>query len=39
MALYIPASRRRRQTILFVVAALVVGLVVGVLVGRASCRP
>ena len=36
MALYIPASRRRRQTIVFVVAALVVGLVVGVLAGRAS---
>ncbi len=36
MALYIPASRRRRQTIVFVVAALAVGLVVGVLAGRAS---
>jgi len=36
MALYIPASRRRRQTIAFVVAALVVGLIVGGLVGRAS---
>src|SRR5262245_7408059 len=36
MALYIPASRRRRQTILFAVVALVLGLVVGVLLGRAS---
>jgi hypothetical protein len=36
MALYIPASRRRRQTIGFVVAAVVVGLIIGVFVGRAS---
>ncbi len=36
MALYIPASRRRRRTILFVAAALVVGLIVGVFAGRAS---
>jgi len=36
MALYIPASRRRRQTIGFVVAALVLGLIIGGLVGRAS---
>src|SRR4051812_31675899 len=36
MALYIPASRRRRQTIGFVIARLVLGLIVGGLIGRAS---
>ena len=36
VALYIPASRRRRQTIVFVVAALVVGSILGVIAGRAS---
>jgi hypothetical protein len=36
MALYVPASRRRRRTIVFTVAALVVGLIIGVTVGRAS---
>lgn len=36
MALYIPASRRRRQTIVLAVAALVVGLLLGLLAGRAS---
>jgi hypothetical protein len=36
MALYIPTSRRRRQTIVFAVVALAVGLVVGLLAGRAS---
>jgi hypothetical protein len=36
VALYIPASRRRRRTIVFAVGALVLGLLVGVLIGRAS---
>lgn len=36
MALYIPASRRRRQTVLVAVAALLLGLLVGGAIGRAS---
>lgn len=36
MALYVPASRRRRQAILFAAVALVIGLVAGILIGRAS---
>ena len=36
MALYIPVSRRRRQTIVFVVTALVVGAILGLIAGRAS---
>jgi hypothetical protein len=36
VALYVPASRRRRKTIGFVVVALVVGLIFGVIAGRAS---
>jgi hypothetical protein len=36
MALYVPASRRRRRTILFTVGALVVGLIIGAAVGRTS---
>ena len=36
MALYVPAARRRRRVIIFTVAALVVGLVLGLLVGRVT---
>ncbi len=36
MAVYIPAGRRRRRTIVLTVVALLVGLAVGAVVGRAS---
>src|SRR5689334_14838401 len=36
MALYVPASRRRRRTIVLAIIALVAGLLIGVLVGRAT---
>jgi hypothetical protein len=36
MAVYIPASRRRRNALLLAAGALVVGLVVGYLVGKAG---
>jgi hypothetical protein len=36
MALYIPASRRRRNALLLALAALVVGLALGYLVGKAG---
>ena len=36
MALYVPAARRRRRVLIFAGVALVAGLVVGVVVGRAS---
>ena len=36
MALYIPAGTRRRRTIVATVAALVIGLSVGLLIGRAT---
>ena len=36
MALYIPASRRRRNALLWAAAALVIGLVLGYLVGKAG---
>ena len=36
MAIYVPASKRRRTTILVAVAALVTGLVVGFASGRAT---
>ncbi len=36
MALYIPASNRRRRTVLIGVAALVIGLVLGVVAGRST---
>jgi len=36
MALYIPPARRRRRLLLCTLAALVVGLLLGALVGRAS---
>lgn len=36
MALYIPAGRRRRRTIALTATALLIGLVAGGLVGRAS---
>jgi hypothetical protein len=35
VALYIPAGQRRRRTIALVLATLVVGLIAGVLIGRA----
>ena len=36
MALYIPASRQRRRTVLVALATLLAGLVIGTLVGRAT---
>jgi uncharacterized membrane-anchored protein YhcB (DUF1043 family) len=36
VALYIPASNRRRRTVLIGVAALVIGLVLGVVAGRST---
>jgi hypothetical protein len=36
MALYIPAGRRRRRTIVIASVTLVLGLVVGVLIGRVT---
>jgi hypothetical protein len=36
MALYIPASRRRRTTVLAAIVALVIGVCAGVAVGRLS---
>ena len=36
MAIYIPASRQRRRTLLVALAAVIVGLVVGVAVGHAT---
>jgi hypothetical protein len=36
VALYIPAGRRRRRTAFFAVGALVLGLLIGAVVGRAS---
>ena len=36
MALYIPASRRRRNALLMAAAALVIGLALGYLVGKAG---
>ena len=36
MALYVPAGRRRRNVIIGLVGALIVGLIIGGLIGRAS---
>jgi len=36
MALYVPASRRRRRTIVLAIIALAAGLLIGVVVGRAT---
>jgi hypothetical protein len=36
MAIYVPASRRRRNTIVLAVAAVVAGLALGFLLGRAT---
>jgi hypothetical protein len=36
MALYVPAARRRRRIVGFTVAALVLGLLIGALLGRAT---
>ncbi len=36
MALYVPAGRRRRNFIIGLVGALIVGLIIGALLGRVS---
>jgi hypothetical protein len=36
VALYVPAGRRRRNVIIGLVGALIVGLIIGALIGRAS---
>jgi hypothetical protein len=36
MALYVPAARRRRRVVVFTVVALVLGLLLGAFVGRAT---